>query len=221
MFKPQYGYQDSQHLYEEVVQGILELNSEMLSEGETNSAIIYKFLVRQFHWDTELEHLNGQKLTNHAIEFISELVKFEKWQDVDTAIANLWPDKEPVKIGEVTFLPITKDEIEQWKKFNTCPNSIDDVKVVARVHAPGDMQKALSYARAEVDLVLDLIRAFCFPFGKKSDMWPVGMLGDFDASRQIPMRINKKEHVTLVGPGVYNNRLKGDILTKLAPRQLE
>lgn len=174
MFKSQYGYQDSQPLYDEIVQGILKLNSEMLSEYEVNDKIIYEIIIRQLHWDTEPEYLYGQELVNRATEFISELAEFEKWQDIDMAIANLWPDKEQVKIGGVTFLSITKDEIEQWKKRGHYSESIDDVKVIARVNSPGDMQKALSYARNKVDLVLNFLRAFCFPFGEKSDMCRLG-----------------------------------------------
>jgi hypothetical protein len=216
MFKPQYDYQDSQQLYDDVVQGILILNSEMLSKDEVNRRLIYEFLIHQFHWDTESDYLYEQELLNHAIKFVSGLVEFEKWQDLDIPIANLWPDNEPVTIGKVTFLAITKEEIEQWKKRGHCPVSIDEAKVVARVNSPGDEQKALSYARNEVNLVLDYIRAFCFPFGKYSDMWPVGLLGDFDASKQIPVRINKKNYVTIVGQGTYTNTLRGNILSKLS-----
>lgn len=35
------------------------------------------------------------------------------------------------------------------------------------------------------------------------------------------MRINNREYITIVGPGIYNNRLKEDILTKLTEKQLE
>lgn len=221
MFKPQYGYEDSQPLYREIIQSILKLNPEMLSENEVHDKIIYYFIIPQIHWDIEPGYLYRQELENHAVEFISELVEFEQWQDIDIAIANLWPDKEQVKIGEVTFLPITKEEIEQWKKGGYVSGSIDDLKVIARVKSPGDMTKALSYARNKVDLVINILRAFCFPFGKKSNMWPVGILGDFNTYRQIPMRINERKYLTMVGPGIHNNRLKEHILTKLTPKQLE
>lgn len=222
MFSSSYGYEAGEPIFDAVVQEILTLNPEMLSQYEVETRLKYDFLKPQTIDVYKPDHLYDSELVEVANTLLTELVKFEAWQDIDVAIANLWPDSEPIQVGKVTFLEVTKEEIEEWKKRGYCPISIDDVQVVARVKSPGDMQKALSYARDEVSLVLDLIRAFCFPFGKKSDMWPVGMLGDFDASRQIPVRINSRDYITLLGgPGIYNNKLRENILTKLTPKQLE
>ena len=215
MFYERYGYQNSQSLYDEVAQEILKLNSEMLSEYEVHKRLRFDFLVHQTTKVSEPDHLYNTDLIDLAIRFITELIEFKQWREIDIAILNLWPDSEPITLGRVTFIAITKEEIEKWKNKSHHPASLDDVKVVARVNSPGDEQKALSYARNEVSLVLDFIRAFCFPFGKNSDMWPVGMLGDFDASKQIPVRINNRDYITLVGPGIYNNKLREHILPKL------
>lgn len=221
MFDPHHGYQDSQPLYDEVVQGILKLNSDMLSEFEVNNRIIYKFLEPQTIKVFEPSHLYNQDLIDEAKKQVSELIEFKQWQDLEFAIAHLRLDGEPIKLGEVTFLPVTKEEIEKWKKQGYCPASIDNVKVVACVKSPGDEQKALSYARIKVSLVLDLIRAFCFPFGKDSDKWTMGFPGDVDASHRIPIRRSNNTPITIVGNPIGDAELYRMILNKLDPKYWE
>ena len=214
MFDPRYGYQDSKPLYEEIVQGILKLNSEMLSEYEVNNKLIYKFLEPQTIKVFEPSHLYNKELFSEAKNIITQLTEFEKWQDLEFAVAHLQLDGEPVKIGEVTFLSVTKEEIERWKKEGYCPDSIENVKVVACVKSPGDEHKALLYARDKASQVLDLIRAFCFPFGKDSDKWPMGFPGDVDASHRIPIRRSNNTPITIIGNPRGDIELHRMILSK-------
>ncbi len=221
IFNPLYGYQHGQSLFEEVIQGVLKLNPEMLSEYEIERKIMFDFLETQTSSWTKAKHLNNQNLVDKAKQHLKKLVEFQAWQDVDIPIANLWLEGESVKICEVTFMQITKEELDQWQKQGLWSELAPEVHVIARVRAPGDQQKALSYTRSHVNLALDVLRAFCFPFGLNSDTWRVGVVGDIISSASTPMRINNRKYVTLLGSGIAQNELKKHILAKLEQPQWE
>lgn len=222
IFNPLYGYEDGRPVFEEVIQEVLRLNSEMLSEHEVETKIIFDFLTHQTTDFTKPSHLNNRSLINEAKTQLTKLIEFEQWQDVDFAIANLWLGGEPTKLGKVTFMGVTKEEIDLWKKRGFWGESSPDFRVVARVRAPGDQHRALSYAKTQINLALDILRAFCFPFGRESESWRVGLLGDIIASTATPIRINNRDFVTQVsGYGLAQVELKQHILSKLEQPQWE
>ena len=156
IFNPKDGYQKGQPLFEEVVKGVLKLNPEMLSEYEIKTKLVYDFLQAQTISLTQAEHLYNKNLANEAKRHLNKLIEFEAWQDVDTPISNLWLEGDPVELSKVIFMGVTKEELEQWKKKGLWSELVPDVHIVARVKAPGDQQKALSYARIQVDQALDI-----------------------------------------------------------------
>jgi hypothetical protein len=222
IFNSLYGYQDGQPLFEEVVQGVLSLNPEMLSEHEIETKIMFDFLQKQTISWTEAEHLYNESLINEAKLHLHKLIEFEAWQDVDIPIANLWLEGEPVKLGNVTFVTITEQELKQWISQKVLwSEKAPDVHVLSKVRAPGDRQKALPYARTRVNLILDVFRAFCFPFGHHSDTWLVGIVGEIISTASTPMRIDNRNFVTQLGPGLTLVELRKHILSKLAQPQWE
>jgi len=221
LFNPLYGYQDGQPLFEEVVQGVLNLNSKMLSEHEVEVRITYDFLMGQTTSWSEPGHLYNENLLTEARQLLKKLIEFEAWQNVDIPIANLWLEGEPAKLGEVVFMGVTEEELEQWKKGGLWSELAPEAHVAARVRAPGDQQKALLYTRTKVSQILDVFRAFCFPFGHHSDTWLVGIVGEIISSASTPMRINNKRFVTQLGPGTTIVELHKHILSKLEQPQWE
>ena len=221
IFKPLYGYQDGQPLFEEVVEGVQRLNPEMLSEHEIERKIMYDFLQSQTINLTKEEHLHNESLINEAKLHLHKLIEFEAWQNVDIPIANLWLEGEPAKLGKVVFMGVTEEELEQWKKGGLWSELAPEAHVAARVRAPGDQQKALLYTRTKVSQTLDVFRAFCFPFGHHSDTWLVGIVGEIISTASTPMRINNKRFVTQLGPGITLVELRKHILSKLEQPQWE
>lgn len=224
IFYPLYGYRDGQPLFESVVQGVLSLNSEMLSEHEVQRRLMYDFLEGQTISVTQAEHLNNQSLINAAKDLLTELIEFEAWQPVDIPIANLLHEGEPIEFLNITFYEITKKELEQWKKGlkSLWHEGAEQVYVLARVKSPGDRAKAISYAESNVDIAFEVLRAFCFPFGKRSFRWPIGVVGDFVAFRATPMCINCREYFVTIGKDrQYREQveLRKDILSKLTEHQ--
>ncbi len=216
MFNPRHGYQDGKALFEEIVQGVLALNPQMLSQTEVDSRIKWQFLQRQTGNLTLQNHLHNQDLVDKASTFLKELLEFEAWHDVDIPIANLLLEDGPVEIGRASLFALTREEIEDWKKrvyplwSSTAPNC----QTVARVHAPGDQSKATLYARTQVELALNVLRAFCFPFGSGIGVWQVGIVGEIVSYNSTPMRIDGQHYPTQVKP-VAQIELGKDILEKL------
>lgn len=224
LFYPLYGYQDGQPLFEEVVQGVLKLNSEMLSEHEIETKIIFDFLQTQTISWTEAEHLNNQSLVDEAKKFLNKLAEFEAWQDLDISIGSFHLEGAPVKIGNVTFMRVTEQELELWKRGLGVlwDSKTRDVLVVARVRAPGDRYKALSYAETCVNQALDVFRAFCFPFAilspfGRSDSWQVE-IGDIRPSSSTPIRIGNSLSAML-GAGSTQIELRKNVFSKLEQSQ--
>ncbi|MFC1893329.1 hypothetical protein ACFLYR_04755 [Chloroflexota bacterium] len=221
IFYPLYGYQDGEPLFEEIVKGTMELNSNMLSRIEVERKTMFDFLQKETINVTKHQHHHNQRLIGEANDFINEMERFETWQDVDVPIANLWHNGEPVSLGYVTFMAINEGELEQWKsKPVMWPEKAPDVRVLVRIRAPGDKHRALQYTRTQVDLVLDVLRACCFPFGRNSDTWKIGVVGDIIASTSTPMRINNREYVTQLGASTAQIELKR-ILRELSDSQLD
>lgn len=223
IFDPCFGYQDGEPLFEKVVQGIIKLNSEMLSQRYVENELTFEFLQAQTTNYTEAQHAHDQSLINEAKSFINKLIGFEAWQDVDFLIANLQHEGEAVKLGRVTFIVATKEELERWRKHvkTFWPKEASNVQVIAHVRAPGDQSKAISYARAQVDLAIDILRAFCFPFGRHSDTWRFGVVGDIAGWAYTPIRINNREFPTQVSGRVAFFELRKHILSKLEQPQWE
>jgi len=221
IFYPSHGYQEGQPLFETVVQGILKLNSNMLSEHWVERKLVYEFLQKQTISENRAEHLNNQNLLNESKNLLNELIAFEQWQNVDIPIANLWLEGAPAKLGEVNFVSLTEEDIKEWRDTKALwPYEAPDFRVVAQVNSPGDRHKALSYALNNVTLVLDVFRAFCFPFGHHSDTWKIGVVGDIISSASTPMRINNR-FVTRLGPSTTQIELWKNILSKLEQTQWE
>lgn len=135
---------------------------------------------------------------------------------------NLWLEGEPVKLGHVTFMATTKQDIEEWQKDCTAwLKEIPDTRVFARVNAPGDLEKALSYARTQVNLALDVLRILCFPFGSFTDTCKIGVIGEIAFSTSTPIRINQRSYATQIGSATAQLELRKHILSRLEQPQYE
>jgi len=204
------GYQGGYKIFDEVVKGVIKLNSDMLSRHEVEWKLTYIFLKEQASYP---DKLSGQELVNKAKDQIIELVEFKDWQDIDVPIMNLLLEGEPAKLGYVTFVAATKEDIENWEEKNYAARvqGIADVHVFARVHAPGDLEKACSYARTQINIALDVLRILCFPFGPDInrrrigvDSCRIGVIGEIPFSGATPVRGNQKQFATtFTGTGLY------------------
>lgn len=223
IFNPLFGYQEGQPIFEEVVQGVLGLNPQMLSEHEVQRRLIYDFLMTQTVSWREAEHLNNQSLVNAAKDFLNELIELDVWQDVDIPIANLWNEGEPIEFLRVTFRGATESELKQWEKNLKVfwHEGTHNVHVLARVRAPGDEKKAIEYARVAVNTVLEVFRAFCFPFGRESSSWRVGVVGDIISYTSTPMSINSRHFLSQSGAGGSTVLELKQIISQLEQQQWE
>ncbi|MCX6009430.1 MAG: HEPN domain-containing protein [Chloroflexi bacterium] len=213
------GYQKGRTIFDVVVQGLLKLNPDMLSKHEVERNLTYEFLERQA---INPEQLSKQELMNQARNHLNKLVEFEARQTIDFPIMNLWLEGEPAKLGMVTFIATTKDDIEQWKKdYMALSLNITDIHVFARVNAPGDRLKAFFYARTQIDLALDILRILCFPFSHHGDTCKIGAIGDITTSTSTPMRINQRRFTTKLGTGTAQLDLRRDILPRLEQSHYE
>ncbi len=213
------GYKEGLEIFHAVVQSILKLNPDMLSEKELERNLEYEFLAKQV---ISQEHPNQEELTQKAREHLSELLE-SKYQDVDIPIAYLQLDGPPFKLGHVTLMSIT-DQYRQspWKESIFVPAIVrKNIHMFARVHAPGVKHKAHSYAISQARLVMDVLRAFCFPFNpEEADSWQIGIVGYTAFPRSVPLILNKKREVALLGPSpIINLELRSRLLSRLETRQ--
>lgn len=216
VYKTYPGYQGGYKIFDEVVEGVLKLNPDMLSRHEVEGKLTYAFLKQEASYP---DKLSGQELMNKARNQINELVEFEAWQDLDFPIMNLLLEGEPVKLGYVTFMAMTKQDIEQWEKYYGARiKKTADIHVFARVHAPGDSEKALSYARAQVNSALDVLRILCFPFYPYTDTCRIGVIGEIPFSGTTPVRVHQKGQkqiiTQLTGTGFYRQPEVRELISK-------
>jgi len=198
------GYQEGLQIFREVVQGILKLNPDMLSERELEQNLEYEFLSKQVI--SQQHHTQGE-LSQKAREYLCELLE-PKYQDVDIPIANLQLGGPPFRLAHVTLMSITGQYCQPpWKESIFVPNILrDSINMFARVHAPGVKHMAYYYAISQARLAMDVLRAFCFPFKPEEvDSWQVGIVGDTVFPGSIPVISNKKQEVALLGPSPIVN----------------
>jgi len=225
VYKTYPNYQRGHKIFDEVVEGVLRLNPEMLSKSEVEWKLTYMFLEQQ---TIHPKQLSEQEIMNKAKDYLSGLVEFEAWQDIDYPIANLWLEGRPVKLGHVTFRAMTKQDIKQWQKnYDAQIRGIADIHVFARVKAPGEanFDKPFSYARAQVNLALDVLRMLCIPFGPIKDNCGIGLLGEVGFGKSTPVRINQRQFaIHFESPfdisGYATLKLRNHILSKLKQPQL-
>lgn len=220
VYKTYPGYQGGHQLFDTVVAGVLQLNPDMLSKHEVEWKLTYEFLKQEASYPNKL---SGEELMDKARNQINELVGFEAWQDVDYPVMNLWLQGEPVKLGHVTFMAATKRDIKQWQKdYMARLQGIAEMHVFARVNAPGDLEKAVSYAITQVNSALDLLRMLCFPFYPFTDACRIGVIGETGFTTWAPIRINQERAAQLRGTGAVGQpELRKHILSKLDQRQWE
>lgn len=211
-------YQRGHELFDGVVGDVLKLNPDMLSKFDVAWKLTYEFLKQQAICPNQP---SGQELMNKARNHLNELVEFKTWQDVDVPIMNLLLEGEPVKLGYVTFIAATKQDIEQWERDHAAQlQGIADMHVVARVNAPGDMEKAVSYARTQVNSALDVLRMLCFPFYPFTDSSRIGVIGEIPFSGSTPVRMDQKQIITQFrGTGFYRQPEIRKLKSTLAQRQ--
>jgi hypothetical protein len=220
IFHPECGYEAGQLLFEEIIQGIVKLNPTMLSRDEVESKVKYDFLQDQTISITEEDHAHNEELLGQAQVFIKNMAEFKAWQDVDVAIGNLWLRGNPVTFGGITFIPLDQEEAKEWEsQIGPKGDSHTSIRVIAHLKAPGDRNNVISYAQNRVNQVLDIFRAFCFPFGRDSDTWRIALVNDPVSQTHTLIRINGRLFTTLVSPGIAQIELREHILSKLQEPQ--
>lgn len=213
-------YQSGHKIFDKVVEGMLNLNPGMLSKSEVEWRLTYEFLEQ---CTIRPEQLSKVELTSQARDFLNKLVEFKAWQEVDFPIVNLLLEEEPVKLGHVTFVATTKEDIEQWQKDDQARlQGIADIHVIARINAPGDLEKALSYARTQVNRALDVLRILCFPFYPFTNDCRIGIIGEISFDTSTPLRISQRRFAAqFVGatPAYWEPELRKGLLSKLEQHQ--
>jgi hypothetical protein len=219
VYKTYLGYQGGLQLFNTLVAGVLQLNPHMISKHEVEWKLTYEFLKQESSYPNKL---SGEELMDKAKNQINELVEFKAWQYVYYPIMNLWLKGEPIKLGHVTFMAATKQAVKQWQKdYIAQRQGIADMHVFARVNAPGDLEKAVSYAITQVNSALDLLRMLSFPFYPFTDACRIGVIGDTGFTTWAPIRINQEQFVAQVrGTGAVGQpELRKNILPKLKQHQ--
>ena len=218
IFSTYESYNEGAGTFHKVVQGILKLNPNMLSGRELEQNLQYEFLANQV---ISQEHFGQGELEQKAREHLTELLE-PNYQDVDIPIANLQFDSPRFKLGHVTLMPIADQHQNPWAHSTFVPAGIRrNIHMFARVHAPGFKHMAYEYALSQTRLVMEVLRAFCFPLNpEKVDRWQVGIVGDTVFYMTIPLRVNNQFETALLGPApIANLEFRSRLLSRLEQQQ--
>lgn len=217
LFRPYFGYQKGKALFEDVVQSTLKLNPEMLSEENIERQLVYEFLQKENLSYLQQQWLYGEQLTNEAKEHVTRLVEFKACHDVYIPITNLWHRGQPLTFFGITFIEFTRDLSDKWKKelkslWHEEANT--SVHVLAKINVTGDEKRAYIQAITKVREALDVFRAFCFPFGKYSLDWHLGIAGDMLSYHSIPICIDGRRFFSYHDIGNVQIELDNHIIQK-------
>ena len=221
LFRPYFGYQEGEVLFEDVVRSILKLNSEMLSEQHVKHQPVYGFLQKQNLSELKQQWLYGEHLTNEAKEKICGLVNFRGTHYIEIPIYNLMLlHREQYNLLGITLRKATETDVKHYdKEFKGVGLSTSDVHSFACVQVGGDNNISTSKAIAKVRHCFDIIRAFCFPFGKDSEAYNTGIFGDIPMRSSLPIIIDQSQYPFKTNQRNQQIELENHILPKLTDKQ--
>lgn len=219
VFQPKFGCPKAKPLFDEIVNGIVKLNPKMLSTTQVERKLVYDFI--QFQTINGYNHATDKELTDISREKISELVNFKETHCVQIPIYNLMLLKnEQYNLLGITLRKATKTDLTNCKKFfSVAWPSNTSIHSFACVQVEGDNNISTSGAITKVRRSFDLIRAFCFPFGKDSDAWNTGIVGDIPMRSSILMIIDQSQYPFKPNQRNMQIELETHILPKLTDAQ--
>ena len=169
--------------------------------------------------------ITDDTLADMARKKVKSLLNYSSLREIDIPIVSLQVDGLPVKIGKVTFHPISDTDrgSEWWEKIKLNYSGNSDFEIVSygRITSPGDWEIALDYAEESIQDALLIIRGIGFHFVSQ-EINQFGVINEFPVWPNQPYRLNRPkeserlEHssnvITRLGPPIRVYRLYADIL---------
>jgi hypothetical protein len=122
----------------------------------------------------------------------------------------------------ITLRKSTCDDAKHYDTdFKGVGLSTSDVHSFACVQIEGSKNTSNSEAIKKIRQFFELIRAFCFPFGRNSESWNTGIFGDIPLCSSIPIIRNQSQYCFISNQRNMQIELEDKILPKLTNKQWE
>ena len=157
--------------------------------------------------------ITDDTLADMARKKVKSLLNYSSLREIDIPIVSLQVDGLPVKIGKVTFHPISDTDrgSEWWEKIKLNYSGNSDFEIVSygRITSPGDWEIALDYAEESIQDALLIIRGIGFHFVSQ-EINQFGVINEFPVWPNQPYRLNRPKE---------SERLEhsSNVITRLGP----
>jgi len=152
-------YPDAEPYFREAVESVVKLNPMMLSEADTERALMIGVVV-----PAVVDPIAEAELRQKCLEVIQTLERLEVYTELEVPVMHLVAREGPFRFGEVRFVDLlpeslADDLIAGWayKLFN------GRITCVAQVRAPGDSTRRSDYVEERVEEALRILMGALWP----------------------------------------------------------
>ncbi|MBN1538371.1 MAG: hypothetical protein JW908_16660 [Anaerolineales bacterium] len=215
--------------YNDLVNKLLEANSQMISERLVKEKIISRIFKDAFNKPDKPQ--NETYIEELIRKNIHDLLHYESWRDIDIPVFNFKTKVEIFNLGNISFYPFSEtDKSGEWWEYIKGLTEWKKVFCYARIKSPGDCEKALDYALINLNENLLILKGLAFPFGDEN-IAPINTFNSHFYWHNRFIRLNTPDEnikiegapstITKLGPFQRIFDLQNDLLYKISRKTLE
>lgn len=178
-------YPDAQDHLRAAVKGIVKLNPTMLSEFETERALMIEAV---------LPAVMGQVIGEAAIrekclELIQRLEALDVYTDLELPVMHVDVRKAPFEFGDVRFADLRPETLKGDPIAGWAYEEFDGrITCTAQVRAPGDCTRQLDYTEERVEEALRIVTGAVWPLFSAGDYFVPVIVGQHPQPSATPFR---------------------------------
>jgi hypothetical protein len=178
-------YPDAQAHLRAAVRGVVQLKPTMLSEFETERALMIEAILPAVMGQVIGEAAIGEK----CLELIQRLEALNVYTDLELPVMHVDVRRAPFAFGEVRFADLRPETLEHDQIAGWAYELFDGrITCVAQVRAPGDRTRQLDYAEERVQEALRTLMGALWPLFGTGDYFVPVVVGQHPQPSATPFR---------------------------------
>jgi len=178
-------YPDAQAHLRAAVKGAVQLNPTMLSEFETERALMIEAVL-----PAVMGHVIGETaIREKCLELIQRLEALDVYTDLELPVMHVDVRRAPFEFGDVRFADLRPETLKDDPLAGWAYEEFDGrITCVAQVRAPGDGTRQVDYTEERVEEVLRVVTGALWPLTSTDDYFMPVVVGQHPQPSATPFR---------------------------------
>lgn len=178
-------YPDAQAHLRAAVRGVVQFNPTMLSEFETERALMIEAILPAVMGQVIGEAAIGEK----CLELIQRLEALDVYTDLELPVMHVDVRRAPFEFGDVRFADLRPETLKDDPIAGWAYEEFDGrITCVAQVRAQGDWTRQLDYAEERVEEALRIVTGALWPLFGADDYFVPVVVGQHPQPSATPFR---------------------------------